>query len=86
MKLTCTAVAVEVHEQPYWWIEQNGTFELCATPLYSLNNSFEVSACKWTTSLSIHNFSRVTAGNYYCGFGGHLTNKTLQIEGTLVAF
>ena len=81
VEITCTAMAVEQHEQPYWWIEKNGTYELCTSPLFSIVNSFQVSSCKWTTVLTIMNFSQITSGNYYCGFGDHVTNKTLLVQG-----
>lgn len=77
---TCTAVAVEEHEQPYWWVEQNSIFTICTSPVYIINSSFEKLACKWTSILTIINFNEDHTGNYYCGFGSYTQNKTLFLE------
>lgn len=84
--LVCTAVAVEHHEQPFWWKEHaNGTMTLCSRQQYMLNNSFEMSACRWTTVLTIPHLSQENTGNYHCRLGNNSDNFTLYINGMLRA-
>lgn len=88
MQLVCTAVAVEFHEQPFWWKQHpNGTIDPhpIARPEYMLNNSFEESACRWTTVLTIPHLSQENTGNYHCRLGENYDNFTLYLNGMLRA-
>ena len=84
MQLACTAVAVEAHEQPFWWREHDdGSMTICNRSQYMLNSTFERSACRWTTELTIPDFNRDSAGLYHCGIGDNSINITLSLDGEL---
>ena len=82
VELLCTAVAVEQHQQPFWWKEHDdGPMTLCTMPEYILNSSFEKSACRWTTVLTIPEFVSENTGIYHCTSGYDGTNTTLHLDG-----
>lgn len=81
VQLVCTAVAVEQHEQPFWWKEDaNRSMTPCERPQYMLNNSFDKSACRWTTVLTIPSFSQENEGTYHCGVSNFSNNQTLHLK------
>ena len=81
MELKCTATAVDYHEQPFWY--HNGT--VCKNPTYYLvNSNFDVSACRWTSTLKVLNLTAETAGVYDCTVGLQGTNTTLVLAGELL--
>ena len=85
MVLVCTAVAVEEHEKPFWWREhENESMSICSRPQYGLDSSFESLACRWTTDLTITDFSEDKAGVYHCIDGTDGVNITLQVDGKWV--
>ncbi|CAI8031884.1 hypothetical protein GBAR_LOCUS18056 [Geodia barretti] len=76
VELKCTATAVDYHEQPFWY--HNGT--VCKNPTYYLvNSNFDVSACRWTSTLKVLNLTAETAGVYDCTVGLQGTNTTLVL-------
>lgn len=86
MQLVCTAVAVEPHEQPFWYKEHaNGSMTPCSRQEYIINNSFEMSACRWTTVLTIPHLSQENTGTYHCRLGYNFDNFTLYLNGMLRA-
>ena len=78
VELVCTAVAVEKHEQPFWY--QNGSTTPCTSPDYQLQSWFDESACRWNTILTISEFSEESAGIYHCTVGQHGRNTTLHLD------
>ena len=83
-ELVCTAVAVEEHQKPFWWKEHNnGSITLCTIPEYELNNTFEQSACRWTTTLTIPYFTSDNVGKYHCTVETDGVSRTLRLDGEL---
>ena len=69
-------MAVDRYEQPFWY--KNGV--PCTKQHYELINTYEKSACRWTTELTIHEFSNEFAGLYGCTVGDYGANTTLHLN------
>ena len=83
VEIVCTAVAVDRHEQPFWYHDGPSPTP-CTSPNYQLSSRFEESACQWTTVLTLPDFKNDSAGSYICSVGRHGNNITLLLEGGYV--
>ena len=78
--MVCTAMAVDTHEQPFWYHDQPPSPTPCGGQDYQLRSSFDESSCQWTTILTIPEFTNSTVGTYICSVGEYGANKTLTLE------